>query len=77
MTTALAALHRDCDHPAWCAATGLGDPEAAPVRRSTRERIDRAVMARALTPAPCPCGMTHGAIAPETELERLARDGDR
>src|SRR6185295_17369017 len=24
--------HFDCDHPAWCAVTGEGDPEAAPVR---------------------------------------------
>lgn len=23
-------VHADCDHPAWCAVSGEGDPEAAP-----------------------------------------------
>lgn len=26
-----AERHAKCDHPAWCAVTGEGDPEAAPV----------------------------------------------
>jgi hypothetical protein len=65
--TTLAEQHVACDHPAWCAVTGLGDPEAAPVRRvlthDDEERVVRYLTGRAL--------------APETELERRARDGDR
>lgn len=42
-----------------------------------RDRIDRAVMDRALDSQPCPCGGSHPQIAPETELERWALDGNR